>query len=48
MSMKYKIGYGKSTSLQTAIESETIDAGDVVFTSDTEEEIGRASCRERV
>lgn len=37
MSMKYKIGYGKSTSLQEAITNETIDAGDVVFTSDTEE-----------
>ncbi len=37
MSMKTKTGYGKKTGLNAAIEAGTIDSGDIVFTSDTEE-----------
>lgn len=35
--MQYKIGYGPNSNLKTTIENGIIDAGDIVFTSDTEE-----------
>ena len=37
MSMKTKIGYGEQDAITSAIESSTLDEGDIIITSDTEE-----------
>lgn len=37
MSMKTKIGYGEKDAISTAIENTTLDEGDIIITSDTEE-----------
>ena len=37
ISMKTKIGYGEKDAISTAIENTTLDEGDIIITSDTEE-----------
>lgn len=37
MAMKTKIGYGAKDDIEQALTAQTLDSGDIIFTSDTEE-----------